>query len=112
MKKPTKKEILLVQMMLGISLALGVLPPLVMFFSYRKKNIFYREASRKALNFHLTLIPLFISSSFLPPWVKYVILAIETMIILFAMICIAMQKPYQYPAIQYIKNKKIAAKGA
>ncbi|MCC8354669.1 DUF4870 domain-containing protein [Bacillus sp. AF23] len=46
--------------MLGISLALGVLPPLVMFFSQRKKNIFYREASRKALNFHLTLIPLFI----------------------------------------------------
>ncbi|MCY9124512.1 DUF4870 domain-containing protein, partial [Bacillus inaquosorum] len=90
MKKPTKKEILLVQMMLGISLALGVLPPLVMFFSQRKKNIFYREASRKALNFHLTLIPLFISSSFLPPWVKYVILAIETIIILFAMICIAM----------------------
>lgn len=53
MKKPTKKEILLVQMMLGISLALGVLPPLVMFFSQRKKNIFYREASRKALYFDI-----------------------------------------------------------
>lgn len=43
----------------------------------------------------------------LPQWFKYTFLMIETFIILYAMICIALQKPYHYPAIPYIKNKEI-----
>ncbi|MCE5173014.1 DUF4870 domain-containing protein [Paenibacillus profundus] len=106
MNKPTKKEFFFVQLMLGISLLLGVLPPLIMFLVSRKKHRYYREASRKALNFHLTIFPLFVTSSFLPSWYKYAFLAIETLIILYAMIRIAFQKPYHYPAIPYIKNKE------
>ena len=105
MNKPSKKEIFLVQLMLGISLILGVIPPLIMFLITTKKNLYYRESSRKALNFHLTIFPFFIISSFLPLWVKYVILALETLIIMYAIIRIAFQKTYYYPAIPYIKNK-------
>lgn len=43
----------------------------------------------------------------LPQWFKYTFLMIETFIILYAMFCIALQKPYHYPAIPYIKNKEI-----
>ncbi len=106
MSKPSKKEIFSVQLMLGISLLLGVIPPLIMFLITRKKNLYYRESSRKALNFHLTIFPLFVISSLLPSWIKYAILAIETLIIIYAIIQIALQRPYQYPAIPYIKGKK------
>ncbi|MFP3878561.1 DUF4870 domain-containing protein, partial [Bacillus paralicheniformis] len=44
--------------MLGISLILGVIPPLIMFLISRKKDLYYGESSRKALNFHLTIFPL------------------------------------------------------
>lgn len=107
MKLTTRKEKMTVQIMLGTSLVLGVIPPLVMFMVTRRKNGYYREASRKALNFHLTIFPFFLSSSFLPQWFKYTFLMIETFIILYAMFCIALQKPYHYPAIPYIKNKEI-----
>lgn len=106
MNKPSKKEVFLVQLMLGTSLILGVIPPLIMFFITRKKNLFYFESSRKALNFHLTIFPLFIISSLLPPWVKYIILAIETLIIMYAAIRVTFQRTYYYPAIPYIKSKE------
>lgn len=105
MKIPSKKEVSAVQFMLVISLILGFIPPLIMFIKTRKKNHYYSESSRKALNFHLTIFPLFIMSSMLPSWGKYAILAVETIIILYAIIRIALHKPYQYPAIPYIKNK-------
>lgn len=105
MNKPSKKEIISVQLMLGISLLLGVIPPLIMFLITRRKNLYYGEASRKALNFHLTIFPLFIMSSFFPSWVKYAILVVETIIIMYAIVRIAFQRPYQYPAIPYIKSK-------
>ncbi|MED1144489.1 DUF4870 domain-containing protein [Bacillus paralicheniformis] len=104
-EEPSKKAIFSVQLMLGISLILGVIPPLIMFLISRKKDLYYGESSRKALNFHLTIFPLFVIGSFLPSWVKYVILAIETLIIMYAIIRIAFQKPYYYPAIPYIKSK-------
>lgn len=104
MNRPTIKEMAIVQMMLGISLVLGVLPPLVMFLVTRKSESYYREASRKALNFHLTIFPLFIASYALPLVCKYILLMIETMIILYAMIRIAGNKAYHYPAIPYIKK--------
>ena len=106
MNKPSKNEILSVQLMLVVSLLLGVIPPLIMFLMTRKKNIYYCESSRKALNFHLTIFPLFIISSLLPSWVKYALLAIETLIIMYAIIRIAFQKTYYYPAIPYIKSKE------
>ena len=65
--------------------------------------MYFREASRKALNFHLTIFPLFISSYFLPPWFAFIVLGIETFIILIVMIRIAFQKNYFYPAIPYIR---------
>lgn len=92
--------------MLGISLLLGVIPPLLMFIVQRKKNLYYYESSRKALNFHLTIFPLFIVSSFLEPWTKYALLATETLIILYVIIRIAVQRPYYYPAIPFIKSKE------
>ncbi|WP_226530687.1 DUF4870 domain-containing protein [Metabacillus niabensis] len=92
--------------MLGISLILGVIPPLIMFLMRRKKNLYYCESSRRALNFHLTIFPFFIISSLLPSGVKYGILAIETFIILYAIIRIAFKRPYYYPAIPYIKIKE------
>lgn len=107
MKLTTKREKVTVQIMLGTSLALGVIPPLIMFFVTRKKNGYYREACRKALNFHLTIFPFFLTSSFLPQWFKYTFLIIETLIIMYAIISIALQKSYHYPAIPYIKNKEI-----
>ncbi|MEK4025560.1 MULTISPECIES: DUF4870 domain-containing protein [Sporosarcina] len=106
MNKPLKKEIFSVQLMLVVSLLLGVIPPLIMFLMTRKKNLYYCESSRKALNFHLTIFPLFIISSLLPAWVKYALLAIETLIIMYAIIRIAFQKTYYYPAIPYIKSKE------
>jgi len=93
--------------MLGTSLILGVIPPLIMFLITRKKNLYYGESSCKALNFHLTIFPLFVICGFLPSWVKYVILALETLIIMYAIIRIAFKNPYYYPAIPYIKNKNI-----
>ncbi|MCG7334433.1 DUF4870 domain-containing protein [Sporosarcina sp. ACRSM] len=104
MNKPSKKEIFSVQIMLGISLFLGVIPPLILYLVTRKRNLYYWESSRKALNFHLTIFPLFIISSLLPPWVKYALLAMETLIIMNAIIRIAFQKPYYYPAVPYIKG--------
>ncbi|MEK3937504.1 DUF4870 domain-containing protein [Sporosarcina sp. FSL W7-1349] len=105
MNTPSKKEILSVQLMLGVSLLLGVIPPLIMFLMTRKKNLYYCESSRKALNFHLTIFPLFIISGFLLSWGKFAVLAIETVIIMYAIIRIAIQRPYNYPAIPYIKSK-------
>lgn len=105
MSKPTRKKIAIVQLMLGISLVLGVLPPLVVFFVTRKSTSYYREASRKALNFHLTIFPLFIASYALPSLYKYILLVIETLIIMYAMIRIARNKTYHYPAIPYIKKQ-------
>lgn len=105
MKKPSIKERILVQLMLGISIILGVFPPLIMFL-VTKNGFYFHEASRKALNFHLTIFPLFILSSFFPPWTKYALWGIETVIIFYAILQIAFQRPYQYPAIPYIKRKK------
>ena len=107
MNKPTKKEIIIVQLMLGISLLLAFLPPLILFFIARKEQGYYREASRKALNFHMTVFPLFLISSFLPSWVKYLLLAVEYLFIINAIICIKQHKPYSYPAIPYIKRKEV-----
>lgn len=76
-----RKEKVMVQLMLGTSLILGFIPPLIMFLASRKKKIFYREASRKALNFHLTIFPLFLVSYILPSSFKsfsYIILIIES----------------------------------
>ncbi|WCM16038.1 hypothetical protein [Priestia filamentosa] len=38
-----KKEKVMVQLMLGTSLILGFIPPLIMFLASRKKKIFYRK---------------------------------------------------------------------
>ena len=103
MEKPAKKEVFFVQLMLGISLVFGVFPPLLMYLVTRKKGMYFREASRKALNFHLTIFPLFLSSYFLPSWFVFIVLGIETIIILIVMIRIAFQKNYYYPAIPYIR---------
>ncbi|WP_244965669.1 DUF4870 domain-containing protein [Paenibacillus alvei] len=105
MSRPTRKEMAIVQLMLAISLVLGVLPPLVMYFVTRKSTSYYREASHKALNFHLTIFPLFVASYALPSLYKYILLMIETIIILYAMIHIARNKAYRYPAIPYIKKQ-------
>lgn len=107
MNKPSKKEIFSVQLMLGVSLILGIIPPFIMFVITKKKNLYYGESSRKALNFHLTILPLFVISGFLHSWIKFAVLMIETVIILYAIIRIAFQKPYYYPAIPYIKSKKV-----
>ncbi|EPY12256.1 DUF4870 domain-containing protein [Paenibacillus alvei] len=104
MNKPTRKEIAIVQLMLAISLILGVLPPLAMFLVTRRTESYYRDASRTALNFHLTILPCFIVSYALPPWFKYIVLLVETVIILYAMIRIALKKAYRYPAIPYLKK--------
>lgn len=53
MKLTTRKEKMTVLIMLGTSLVLGVIPPLFMFMVTRRKNGYYREASRKALNFYI-----------------------------------------------------------
>lgn len=106
MNKPLKKEVVIVELMLGISLILGVIPPLIMYFITKRKNMFYNESSRKALNFHLTIFPFFIISRFFPIWFMFAVLAIETVIIMYAMSRIAFQKPYSYPAIPYIKSGK------
>ncbi|HHT7239529.1 TPA: DUF4870 domain-containing protein [Bacillus cereus] len=110
MKSPTRKQQIVVQLMLGASLIIGFFPPLLMFLITRKKNIFYREVSRKALNFHLTIFPFFFISYFAPPWytnVIYVVLAVELIFILNAMIRIALQKSHNYPiSIPYIKKNE------
>ncbi|WP_377863280.1 DUF4870 domain-containing protein [Bacillus sp. R86525] len=110
MKSPTKKQQTIVQLMLGASLVFGFLPPLLMFLITRKKNVFYREVSRKALNFHLTIFPFFFISYFSPPWyvnVIYVVLVVELVFILNAMIRIALRKSHNYPiSISYIKKKE------
>ncbi|MBZ6489458.1 DUF4870 domain-containing protein [Priestia aryabhattai] len=111
MNQPKRGETIVIQLMLGCSLVLGVFPPLLMFLLTRKKNHFYREASRKALNFHLTIFPFFLLSYFMPSWYKYVtygILGIELIFILNVMIRIALRKSHSYPiAITYIKNKEM-----
>lgn len=91
--------------MLGMSMGLGVIPPLLMFLGTGRKNRYYYDSSRKALNFHLTIFPLFVVSGFLLSWFKYIILAMELLIIMYAMLRIATRKPYAYPAIPYIKDK-------
>nr|WP_277949804.1 DUF4870 domain-containing protein [Priestia endophytica] len=98
--------------MLGISLVLGVLSPLLMYVitNRKKMNIFYQETSRKALNFHLTIFPFFLIRYFLPQNYGnfiYIILAVELIFILNAMFRIGLNKPYSYPfAIPYIREKK------
>lgn len=112
MKKPTMKQKVIVQIMLGTSLVLGVFPPLLMFLitNRKKGDIFYRETSRKALNFHLTIFPFFLVRYFLPNEYRdfiYVVLAVELLFILNAMFRIGLNRPYTYPiAIPYIKEKK------
>ncbi|MED4454075.1 DUF4870 domain-containing protein [Metabacillus fastidiosus] len=109
MYKPIKKELIIVQLMLGISLTFGVFPPLFMFLFTRKRNIFYHETSRKALNFHLTIFPFFLINYFLPNqyrFIIYIVLVIELAAILNVMIRIASHKSYSYfIAIPYIKRK-------
>nr|WP_281277132.1 DUF4870 domain-containing protein [Oceanobacillus piezotolerans] len=93
--------------MLGISLILGFFPPLIMFLLY-KKNPFYRESSRKALNFHLTIFPFFFISYFLPSWytkIIYVVLVVELIFIVSAMIRIARNQSHTYfISIPYIRK--------
>ncbi|YCA43900.1 DUF4870 domain-containing protein [Bacillus sp. JZ8] len=104
-----KKEKVMVQLMLGTSLILGFIPPLIMFLASRKKKIFYRETSRKALNFHLTIFPLFLVSYILPSSFKsfsYIILIIESFFILNAMISILIHKPYKYWVLPYLKERR------
>lgn len=103
MEKPAKRDILCVQLMLGISLIFGVFPPLAMYLVTKRKNRYFQEASSKALNFHLTIFPLFVVSYFLPPWFMLIILGIETCIIVNVIIRIALQKSYRYPAIPYVR---------
>lgn len=109
MGKPTISQKVFVQLMLGSSLVLGMFPPLLMFLFTRKKRMssFYREASRKALNFHLTIFPFFLIRYLLPSEYGsfiYVVLAVELLFILNAMIRIALNKSYTYPfTIPYIK---------
>ncbi|WP_018924955.1 hypothetical protein [Salsuginibacillus kocurii] len=38
------KETLMVQLMLGISIILGFIPPLVMYLITKRNHLFYREA--------------------------------------------------------------------
>lgn len=105
----TKKEIFFVQIMLVTSLLIGFLPPLIMFLFSRKKNEYYYETSRKALNFHLTIFPFFFIGYFLSSWyvfVIYIVLGVELFFILNAMIRIALHKGYQYPAIAYINSRE------
>src|SRR5699024_7672112 len=111
MKKPVKKEVFLVQLMLVISIILGVIPPLIMFLVTRRGKLYFYESSRKALNFHLTIFPLFVTSGFIASWLKYIVLTIEILIILYAMIRIAQHKPYNYPAIPYIRSKSATTEG-
>jgi hypothetical protein len=112
MNEPTIRKKVIVQVMLGISLVLGVISPLLMYVITNKKkmNIFYRETSRKALNFHLTIFPFFLIRYFLPQDYGnfiYVVLAVELIFILNAMFRIGLNKPYTYPiAIPYIREKK------
>lgn len=113
MGKPPISQKVFVQLMLGSSLVLGMFPPLLMFLLTRKKrrSSFYREASRKALNFHLTIFPFFLIRYLLPAEFGsfiYLVLAVELLFILNAMIRIALNKSYTYPfTIPYIKPKKI-----
>ncbi|HLR68403.1 DUF4870 domain-containing protein [Virgibacillus alimentarius] len=111
MKDGSVREIWMVEIMLGISLLFGFLPPFIMFLKTRKTNMFYREASRKALNFHLTIFPFFFISYFMPAWYTnfiYVVLVIELFFIGYAMIRIARKKSHTYPiAITYIKKNVI-----
>ncbi|MBG9812154.1 hypothetical protein ABD68_11185 [Bacillus endophyticus] len=111
MNEPTIRKKVIVQVMLGLSLVLGVISPLLMYIitNKRKMNIFYRETSRKALNFHLTIFPFFLIRYFLPQDYGnfiYIVLAVELIFILNAMFRIGLNKPYTYPiAIPYIRGK-------
>lgn len=113
MNKPMKKEIFVVQFMLGISLIVAVFAPLIMFLITREGNRFYRETSRKALNFHLTILPFFVVMNLfpiLPTWYFYVLFAvliIEYIFIIRAMILIALRKPHSYLiAIPFLKKER------
>ncbi|MFP7416587.1 DUF4870 domain-containing protein [Priestia filamentosa] len=111
MNEPKIRKKVIVQVMLGISLVLGVFSPLLMYVitNRKKMNIFYQETSRKALNFHLTIFPFFLIRYFLPQNYGnfiYIILAVELIFILNAMFKIGLNKPYSYPfAIPYIRGK-------
>ncbi|QQK81508.1 DUF4870 domain-containing protein [Salicibibacter cibi] len=111
MSQPSKKEILIVQLMLGISLFLGIFPPLIMYTVTRKKDTFYRESSRKALNFHLTIFPFFVLSYFFSPIypmsIALAVLATELLFILNAMVRIALRKHHSYLiAIPFVKKER------
>ncbi|SDI48054.1 DUF4870 domain-containing protein [Natribacillus halophilus] len=112
MSQPSKKEMLFAQIMLITSIPLGFFPPLIMFLITKNRSEFYRETSRKALNFHLTLIPLF-SMVFifeLHFMYSFILLGFETIVLLNAVIKVFLNKPYSYPAIPFIRSKVLTGR--
>ncbi|SDH73907.1 protein of unknown function [Alteribacillus persepolensis] len=105
----TRKETFAVQFMLGVSIILGFIPPLIMYIFTRQQNRFYRESSRRALNFHLTIFPFFAITYVLPSsyvYLAFIVLLVEVIVIVYAMIRIAMKKAYRYPAVPFIREIK------
>lgn len=97
----SRKNILLVQTVLLLSIFVGIIPPLIMFLITRKIGTkFSAEASRKALNFHMTIFPFFISNYFLPEsishWFVWIVLIVELLGISIAMLGIARGRRHSY----------------